>query len=90
MIANFSSRSSGAPEIGGFYENYARLDPEKAKLLKNIRKDGQYLVAICEYYSGRKFEDAVMKAVFDACQAKGLSVVETEFDDCLLYTSRCV
>jgi len=81
MIANFSSRSSGAPEIGGFYENYARLDPEKAKLLKNIRKDGQYLVAICEYYSGRKFEDAVMKAVFDACQAKGLSVVETEFDE---------
>lgn len=81
MMANFLSRSSGAPEIAGFYENYARLDPEKAKLLKNIRKDGQYLVAICDYYSGLKFEDVVLKAVFDACKAKDLSTVETEFDE---------
>ena len=42
MLANFLSRSSGDPEIAGFYENYTRLDPEKAKLLKNIRKDGQH------------------------------------------------
>jgi len=35
MTANVLSRSSGDPEIAGFYENYARLDPEKAKLLKN-------------------------------------------------------
>ena len=72
MTANFLSRSSGDPEIAGFYENYGKLDPEKAKLLKNIRKDGQYLVAICDYHSGRHFEDVVMKAVFEACEAKGL------------------
>jgi hypothetical protein len=82
MTANVLSRSSGDPEIAGFYENYAKLDPEKAKLLKNIRKDGQYLVAICDYHSGRHFEDVVMKAVFDACKAKGLDAgVETEFDE---------
>jgi hypothetical protein len=82
MTANVLSRSSGDPEIAGFHENYARLDPEKAKLLKNIRKDGQYLVAICDYHSGRHFEDVVMKAVFDACSAKGLDAgVETEFDE---------
>src|SRR3972149_7754615 len=57
MTANVLSRSSGEPEIAGFYENYAKLDDEKAKLLKNIRKDGQYLVAICDYHSGRHFED---------------------------------
>jgi hypothetical protein len=51
MTANVLSRSSGDPEIAGFYENYDKLDSEKAKLLKNIRKDGQYLVAICDYYS---------------------------------------
>ncbi len=72
MTANVLSRSSGDPEIAGFHENYAKLDPEKGKLLKNIRKDGQYLVAICDYHSGRHFEDVVMKAVFDACEAKGL------------------
>lgn len=81
MLANFLSRSSGDPEIAGFYENYTRLDPEKAKLLKNIRKDGQSLVAICDYHSGRKFEDVVLKAVLDAFQARGLSIEETEFDE---------
>ncbi len=72
MTANFLSRSSGAPEIAGFYENYSKLDPDKAKMLKNIRKDGQYLVAICDYYSGKKFEDVVLKAIFEACAARGL------------------
>jgi hypothetical protein len=82
MTANVLSRSSGDPEIAGFHSNYAKLDSEKAKLLKNIRKDGQYLVAICDYHSGRHFEDVVMKAVFDACKAKGLDAgVETEFDE---------
>ncbi len=82
MTANVLSRSSGDPEIAGFYENYAKLDSEKGKLLKNIRKDGQYLVAICDYHLGRHFEDVVMKAVFDACKTKGLNAsVETEFDE---------
>jgi len=82
MTANVLSRSSGDPAIAGFYENYARLDAEQAKLLKNIRKDGQYLIAICDYHSGQRFEDVVMKAVFDACAAKGLDAgVDTEFDE---------
>jgi hypothetical protein len=82
MTANVLCRSSHDPELAGFYENYARLDEEKARLLKNIRKDGQYLVAICDYHSGRNFEDVVMKAVFEACHARGLDPqVETEFDE---------
>jgi hypothetical protein len=82
MTANFLSRSSGDPEIAGFYENYARLDPQQAKLLKNIRKGGQYLVAICDYHAGRNFEDVLMKAVFEACEAKGLDAgVQTQFGE---------
>lgn len=82
MFANLLSRSSGDPEIKGFYENYQKLNPEKARELKNIRKDGQYLVAICDYYSGRRFEDTVLKAVLEACQEKGLeSALLTEFDE---------
>ena len=39
-------------------------------------------MAICDYHSGRHFEDVVMKAVFDACKARGLEAgVETEFDE---------
>lgn len=48
MYANFLSRSSGDPDIKGFYDNYAKLDAEKAKTLRNVRKGGQYLVAICD------------------------------------------
>jgi hypothetical protein len=82
MTANFLSRSSGDPEIAGFYENYERLDPEQARMLRNVRKDGQYLVAICDYHAGRNFEDVVMKAIFEACAARGLDAgVDTEFDE---------
>jgi len=82
MTANFLSRSSGDPAIAGFYDNYSKLDPDKGKQLKNSRKDGQYLVAICDYHSGRKFEDVVLKAVLEACQNRGLDFgVVTEFDE---------
>jgi energy-coupling factor transporter ATP-binding protein EcfA2 len=82
MFANFLSRSSGDPSIKGFYENYEKLDPNTAKMLRNVRKDGQYLVAICDYHSGKRFEDVVLKAIFDACRAMGLdAAVQTEFDE---------
>jgi hypothetical protein len=82
MTANVLSRSSGDPEIAGFHENYSKLDPDRGRVLKNIRKDGQYLVAICDYHSGRQFQDVVMKAIFEACEARGLDPgVITEFDE---------
>ena len=82
MYANALSRSSGDTEIKGFYDNYEKLDADAAKQLRNIRKGGQYLVAICDYHSGRRFEDVVLKAVFDACKSKDLDAgVETEFDE---------
>jgi hypothetical protein len=82
MYANFLSRASGDPEIKGFYGNYEKLDAETAKMLRNVRKSGQYLVAICDYHAGRRFEDVVLKAVFDACKVMGLDAgVQTEFDE---------
>lgn len=82
MFANFLSRASVDPEIRGFYENYERLSPDMARTLRNIRKDGQYLVAICDFYSGRNFEDVVLKAVLEASERQGLgAVVQTEFSE---------
>ncbi len=82
LTANVLSLSSGDPAISGFYNNYGKMDAEQVKRLKNIRKDGQYLVVICDYHSGRRFEDVVLKAVFEACAAKGFDAgVETEFDE---------
>lgn len=82
MLANFLSRSSGDPDIKGFYDNYEKLDADTAKMLRNIRKDGQYLVAICDYHAGKKFEEVVLKAIFEACENKGLDAgIQTEFDE---------
>ncbi len=82
MFANFLSRSSGDPEVAGFYDNYEKLDPEQGKMLRNLRKDGQYLVAICDYNTGRNFEDVVLRAVIEACESKGIrSLIHTRHDE---------
>ncbi len=82
MSANVLSRSSGDPEISPFHDAYAKLSPDSAKTLRNIRKDGQFLVAICDYHSGKNFEDVVLKAVFEACKAREFNAeIETEFDE---------
>ena len=82
MLANVLGKSSDDPSLKGFYENYAKLDAEKAKQLKNVRKGGQFLVAVCEYGSGRKFEDEVLWAIVEACNERGIDIVKfTEFDE---------
>jgi hypothetical protein len=82
MFANVLNRSSSDPELKGFYDNYQKLEPDMAKMLRNIRKDGQYLVAICDYHAGKLFEDVVLKAVLEACRLRGLEAnIQTEFDE---------
>jgi len=48
MLANLLSKSSDDPGLQEFYGNYSKLDGEHAKILKNNRKGGQYLVAMCD------------------------------------------
>jgi len=82
MLANILGKSSEDPSLNGFYENYAKLDADRAKDLKNIRKGGQYLVAVCDYGSGQKFEDAVLKAIVEACAKRGVAMErQTQFDE---------
>jgi hypothetical protein len=82
MLANVLGKSSDDPSLKGFYENYSKLDGEKAKQLKNVRKGGQFLVALCDYGSGRKFEDEVLRAIVEACEERGVDVAKfTEFDE---------
>lgn len=82
MLANVLGKSSDDPSLKGFYENYAKLDAEKAKQLKNVRKGGQFLVALCDYGSGRKFEDEVLRAIVEACEDRGVDIAKfTEFDE---------
>lgn len=82
MLANLLSKNSEDPSLKPFYNTYAKLDPQKANELRNVRQGGQYLVAVCEYGTGQKFEDVVLKAVVEACEARGISTNrQTEFDE---------
>ena len=82
IFANMLSRSSGDPAIKKFYDGYQKLSPEQGKKLRNVRKGGQYLVAICDYASRRGFEETVLKAVFEACKKGDLNIeLETEFGE---------
>jgi len=82
MLANILGKSSDDPSLQGFYDNYTKLDGEKAKHLKNVRKGGQFLVAVCEYGSGRKFEDELLRALVEACNERGIDIGKfTEFDE---------
>ncbi len=82
MLANVLGKSSDDPGLQGFYANYAKLDAEKAKQLKNVRKGGQFLVAVCEYGSGRKFEDELLRVIVEACDERGIDIGKfTEFDE---------
>lgn len=82
MLANLLGRSSDDPSVKGFYDNYAKLDSEHAKSLKNVRQGGQYLVVLCEYGSGQKFEDEVLRAIVEACKERGIPMDKvTEFDE---------
>jgi hypothetical protein len=80
MLANLLSKSSDDPSLTGFYDNYAKLDTQRARELKNVRSGGQFLVAICDYGSGRKFEDEVLRSIVTACEQRGIDLSPfTEF-----------
>lgn len=82
MLANLLSKSSDDPGMQEFYNSYAKLDPEQAKNLRNIRKGGQFLVAVCDYGAGMRFEDAVLKAIIEACAERGIATEkQTEFEE---------
>lgn len=82
MYANLMCRSSADPELQDFYDTYEKLEPKQGNTLRSMRKSGQFLVAICDYHSGRRFEDVVLKAIFEACASAGLDTeLESEFDE---------
>ena len=82
MLANILRCISDDPGLKGFYDNFAKLDADYGKKLKNVRQGGQYLVAVCDYGSGQKFEDEVLRAIVQACKERGIATDHvTEFDE---------
>lgn len=78
MLANFFASPSDLPEIEAFFKNYEiaqseillrpgeSLKERKAASLKEARKSGRYLVALCRYSLNLDFEGAVLRALEEA------------------------
>jgi len=80
MLANYFANPSDLPEIKAFFKNYEIVQNEvllkpgevlrerKAASLKEARKSGRYLVALCRYSLNLDFEGAVLRALEEALQ----------------------
>jgi len=84
MIANLFSNKSNSSELEGFFANYAKVDESKAKELKALRKEGRYLVAICDFGNKDDFEEVVLQAIARACEREEVSYfMDTHFNEAL-------
>lgn len=80
MLANYFASSSDLPEIETFFKNYETAQNEvllkpgetlkerKATSLKEARKSGRYLVALCRYSLNLDFEGTLLRALEEALQ----------------------
>ena len=78
MLANYFANQSDVPEIESFFNNYKAAQNEvllkpgetlkerKAMSLKEARKSGRFLVALCRYSLNLDFEGAVLRALEEA------------------------
>jgi hypothetical protein len=80
MLANFFTSQSDVPEVDAFFKNYEMAQNEvllrpgeilkerKATSLKEARKSGRFLVALCRYSLNLDFEGALLRALDEALQ----------------------
>ncbi len=80
MVANYFANQSDLPEMLSFFDNYESAQNDvlirpgeifkekRAIALKEARKSGRYLVAICRYSLNLDFEGSVLRALEDALQ----------------------
>lgn len=80
MLANYFANPSDVPEIETFFKNYQEaqegvllrpgdsLNERKALSLKEARKSGKYLIALCRYSLNLDFESALLRALEEALE----------------------
>lgn len=85
MLANYFSKKPTNPDMVSFFENWAQRDQAGANQVRQIRGNGRYLVAICEYGEGKTFVDMVLSAIEEALQVEGFEemTLDTQFKGAL-------
>lgn len=87
MLANYFAHPSDVPEIEEFFKNYETaqkevflrpgesLNERSAQSLKDARKSGRYLVAICRYGLNLDFEATLLRALEEALQKEDQGLI---------------
>ena len=90
MLSNYLSLKPGDPEMAAFFENWARRDAAGAEKVRNLRGEGRYMVALCEYGVGDDFDSMVLRAVARACEREGVEEVwlDTEYHEAIRQLER--
>ena len=71
MLANYFSSKITSPDLASFLENWKRRDPDGANRVRDMRGEGRYLVAICEFGTGKPFEDMILSAIEETLEKEG-------------------
>jgi hypothetical protein len=87
MLGNYFASSSDVEELETFFSNYEiaqsevllkpgeTLDERTAASLKDARKSGRYLVALCRYSLNLDFEGALLRALEEAMENDDTSIL---------------
>ena len=96
MMANYFANPSDVSELDKFFQNYEAAQSEvllkpgeslkerKAASLKEARKSGRYLVALCRFSLNLDFEGALLRALEDALQKDETNILlDTHYREAL-------
>lgn len=83
MLANYLTLKPTDREMVAFFQNWARRDATGAERVRNLRGEGRYLVAVCEYGVGDDFDGMVLRAIDRACEREGIqgAWLDTEYHE---------
>lgn len=96
MLANYFAQPSDVPELEAFFKNYKAAQEEillkpgevlrerKADSLKDVRKSGRYLVALCRNNLNLDFEGTLLRAIEDALEKEESKILlDTHYREAL-------
>jgi hypothetical protein len=85
MLANYFSSKPTDPEMVSFFENWAKRDPDGSENIRNMRGNGRYLVAPCDFGEAKLFDEMLISALEKALNNEGAEniVLDTQFKGAL-------
>lgn len=85
MLANYFSSKQTDLEMVAFFNNWAKRDPAGSEKIRNMRGDGRYLVAPCDFGEAKSFDEMLVNALEKALTNEGAEniVLDTQFKGAL-------